>query len=201
MHNTYRVAIADDNPIDLGCLRKILIQAGHQIVLEDRTGAEFFRNCLAAAPDVILTDVQPSGMESVEEEQASLASQKIPVIIISDIDIHCFLDNVSAYRAMAFLTKPVRESELRAAMAIAVHCFKELQSSRAEACTLRQALEDRKLIERAKGIVMRKRSVDEPAAFKCLQTLARSHRKTLVDVARCIIFADQALAVSGIDRS
>jgi response regulator NasT len=193
MHKAYRVAIADDNPIDLLRLRETLLNAGHTVVLEERTGDEFFRHCLAASPDLIITDVQRSGLDELKTAQAIFGDRKLPIIVVSDVDVDCFLDHMDAYRPMAFLSKPVRENELRAAVVVAIQCFNELQSFRAEASSTRQALEDRKLIERAKGILMRQRSFDEATAFKCLQNLARRHRQKLIDVAKCIILADKAL--------
>ena len=99
----------------------------------------------------------------------------------------------SSCGALAHLVKPVGQKDLAAIVSIAMQRFQEVQSLRAEVDNIRQALEDRKLIERAKGIIMAKRRLDEPTAFHFLQQLARRHRKKLIDVANSVILADGVL--------
>jgi response regulator NasT len=103
-----------------------------------------------------------------------------------------FIERANACHTLAYLVKPVQEKVLLATIPIVMQRFQELRALREEASGMRQALEDRKLIERAKGIIMVKRHLDEPNAFHYLQQLARSHRQKLVEVAKSVILAEQA---------
>ncbi len=92
---------------------------------------------------------------------------------------------------MAYLTKPAKPADIQAAIALAILRFEHFQKIRQETADLRQALEDRKLIERAKGVVMRRQHLDEPAAFRRLQKLASDRNLKLVEAARLILCAEE----------
>jgi two-component system, response regulator PdtaR len=193
MHRSYRVAIADDNRADLFLLRECLSRSGHDVAFEAHSGEELVQQCASDSPELIITDIYMGEMDGLTAASEILAHQEIPVIIVSGADIAYFLDHSDTCRPMAYLTKPFCEGELRAAIVVAMQRFEELQSYRAEASSMRQALEDRKVIERAKGLLMRQRSLDEPNAFQYLQQLARRHRQKLVDVSNSLIMAEHAL--------
>ena len=96
---------------------------------------------------------------------------------------------------LAFLVKPLRQADLEPAIVVAVSRFEQLQALRRETADLRQALEDRKLIERAKGALMRRTGLPEHDAFRRLQRLASDRNRKLVDVARMILTAEDAYRV------
>ena len=194
MHRSYRVAIADDNRADLLLLRACLSRAGHNVAFEAHSGEELVQQCGSASPELIITDIYMGEMDGLTAASEILAHQEIPVIIVSGADVGYFLDHSDTCRPFAYLTKPLCGDDLRAAIVVAMQRFEELQSYRAEASSMRQALEDRKVIERAKGLLMRQRSLDEPDAFQYLQQLARRHRQKLVDVAKSLIMAEHALS-------
>ena len=95
---------------------------------------------------------------------------------------------------LAFLVKPIDEGDLAPAIAIVLRRFDELQALRQENQSLAQALQDRKVIERAKGLLMKQAQLDEGAAFKRLQKLARDQRKKMAEVAQMIVATFDALA-------
>ena len=102
------------------------------------------------------------------------------------------LDRAGRDHILAYLVKPIKQADLEAAIAIAMQRFEEFQALRKEAGDLREALEDRKVIERAKGILMKKAGLDEPEAFRRLQKLSRDQNQKMVEVARMILRADEA---------
>ena len=93
---------------------------------------------------------------------------------------------------MAYLVKPIKQANLEAAISVAMQRFEEFRALRKEAGELRGALEDRKVIERAKGILMKTTGLDEPEVFRRLQKLSRDQNQKMVDVARMILRADEA---------
>jgi response regulator NasT len=97
---------------------------------------------------------------------------------------------------MAYLIKPIKQADLEAAIAIAMGRFQQFQTLRAEAADLRQALEDRKLIEQAKGVLMKKAGIDEEEAFRRLRKLANDSSRKMIEIARMILMAGEAFQPS-----
>jgi len=93
---------------------------------------------------------------------------------------------------MAYLIKPIKQADLETAIALAMRRFEQFQALRKEAGDLRQALEDRKVIERAKGVLMRWSGLDEAEAFRRLQRTASDRNLKLVEVARMLLVAEEA---------
>ena len=94
---------------------------------------------------------------------------------------------------MGYLVKPIKQADLIPTIALAMRRFEQFQALQKEAADLRQALEDRKTIERAKGILMKRTKTDEHDAFRNLQKMASAQGRKLVDVAEMILVADQLL--------
>jgi AmiR/NasT family two-component response regulator len=193
MRGPYRIAIADTNQSDLGILEESLIRAGHSVVLKVDSQKELDRSLAAVSPDIFIVDIELAGMNGIEDSANFDGHGETPVIITSASHIDSLIDRIDECRAFAFLSKPIREQDLKAEISIVRQRFHELKQVRDEASSARHALEDRKVVERAKGILMRERAIDEPTAFHFLQELARQHRQKLIDVAKSITLADQAL--------
>ncbi len=192
MDPIYRIAMVVRSPRDRTRLRDILLNLGHEIVLNATSLEELRGHCATASPQLIVTDIGKCGLDCLEVVEAILEEQRVPFIVVACADGDN-IDQAKTHGALAFLTKPVRQSDLSAAISIAMRQFEELQSARLEVVDVRRALEERKYVERAKGIIMNSRQLDEPSAFKWLQQFASSHRQTLVDVAKSIVLTEQAL--------
>jgi response regulator NasT len=117
----------------------------------------------------------------------------VPIILVSGYHDPELIDRAAAEHVLAYLVKPIEIASLEAEIAIAVGRFREFQALTKEAAHYRQALSDRKVIERAKGILMRKTGLPEADAFQRLQKLASSNNKKLVDIAGMIVLAEEAL--------
>ena len=121
----------------------------------------------------------------------------IPVILVSAYHEPELFQRASQEHILAYLVKPIKQADLVAAIFIVMQRFEQFRMLRKEAGELKQALEDRKLIERAKGVLMKKAGLDEPEAFRRLQKMARMHNQKLALVARMILSAEEALRPSG----
>jgi AmiR/NasT family two-component response regulator len=111
----------------------------------------------------------------------------LPIILISAYHEDEMIERAETDHIMAYLVKPIKEADLQPAIALAMRRFQQFQALQQEASDLRQALEDRKIIERAKGVLMKRAAVDEETAFRRLQKLATERRCKLVEVARLIL--------------
>src|SRR5262249_44387300 len=117
--------------------------------------------------------------------------RRVPVILITAHPAVDFLDRVGEGHVMAYLTKPIKPADLQAAIGLAILRFEEFQTLRHDAISLRQALEDRKTVERAKGIVMKRLRLDEPEAYRRLRRVASDQNRKLVEVAGTVVAADE----------
>jgi response regulator NasT len=101
------------------------------------------------------------------------------------------LARAGAEYVMAYLVKPAKPVDLQAAISLAMLRFGHFRALREEAASLRQALEDRKVVERAKGVMMRRLRVEEPEAFGRMRKLSSDHNHKLADVAQAVLTADE----------
>jgi response regulator NasT len=184
-----RVAVADDEEDTRRFLCEVAEKLGHEVVAAACTGAELVKRCRTARPDLIIADVRMPDMSGLEAASALNRERAVPVVLVTGYDDD-FLAGGGVEHVMAYLSKPIRPADLLAAIKLASLRFEQLQRTSQEAATLRQSLEDRKQIERAKGIVMKRLRVDEEDSFRRLRKFASDQNQKLVDVARRVSEAD-----------
>jgi AmiR/NasT family two-component response regulator len=198
MSKTYRVAIAGSDRSALNVLRDLLIRLGHCVVAEADSLESLFQSSVANGLELIICDLEPErSFDALNESVARL--HDVPVIIASNNLDAAHLESNVAHQVFGVLLKPLREVELAVMIVVAAQRFHEFSQLRDEAFTLRAALEDRKVIERAKGVIMKKCGLDEANAFSHLQHLARQHRQKIIDVAKGILIAETAFVPIQID--
>jgi AmiR/NasT family two-component response regulator len=197
MAQVYRVAIADDDRHVLHILRHCLGKAGHEVVIEATSGEALIERCVEAAPDLIIIDINMPGLGGLSAVQIIQEKLETPVIVLSSHCTEQLIERANMPNVFSYLVKPFQIENLLAAVSLTVQRFKEMQSYRQEVSTVRQTLKDRKIVERAKGLVMSRLSIDEQTAFQHLRKLARDHRKALVDIANSILLTEQAMTIGG----
>jgi two-component system, response regulator PdtaR len=194
VNRTLRIAIADDEVDMRDYFQKILPNLGHTVVSAARTGKELLDDCKKHSPDLVITDVKMPDMDGIEAAVALYRDNAIPVILVSAYHDPELIARAEADHILAYLVKPIKQSDLEPAIGLAMRRFAQFQALRQEAADLRQALADRKIIERAKGILMKRAGLDEQDAFRRLQKLASEKNRKLIDIATMIVTADEALA-------
>jgi two-component system, response regulator PdtaR len=187
-----RIAVADDEPDMREYFEKILPRLGHQVVSVAENGHELVEHCRALKPDLVITDIKMPQMDGIAAATAIYRELPIPVILVSAYYDQDLIDRAEANHVLAYLVKPIEQKDLVPAIALARSRFQQFQELRQEAADLRQALEDRKVVERAKGIMMRRANLDEQEAFSRLQHLSREQNRKLIEIARSILIAEQA---------
>ncbi len=185
-----RVAVADDERDMRLFFQELLPYMGHQVVVNAETGRQLVEQCRAARPDVLITDIMMPDMDGIEAAALINREREIPTVLVSAYQEAELLARSGAEHIMAYLVKPVKPADLQAALTLAVMRFEQYQRVRAEAASLRQALEDRKLIEQAKGIVMRRLRLEEAEAYQRMRKLSSKHNWKLIDLARRLLEAD-----------
>jgi len=192
MTDSLRIAIADDEPRMRDYLWTSLERLGHQIVGGAKTGRELIEQCRSQRPDLVITDIKMPDMDGLEAVGEICREEPIPVILLSAFHDPEYVAKATQDHVLAYLVKPIKHEALEPAIAIAMERFRQIQDLRKEAEDWKQALEDRKVIERAKGIVMKRAALDEPDAFRRLQRLASAKSVKLVEIARMIVTAEEA---------
>jgi two-component system, response regulator PdtaR len=198
MTRSLSIAVADDEAIMRDYYRAILPLMGHRLASVAQSGRELVEFCRETRPDLVITDIKMDDMDGIDAAREICKDEPLPVILVSAYHEPDLFERASSEHILAYLVKPIKQADLDAAIAIAMRRFEQFRAVREEAGELRQALEDRKVIERAKGLLMKKASVDESEAFRRLQKLARDHNKKLVEVARMILLAEQAFLPPGV---
>lgn len=198
MNRSLRVAVADDERDMRDFFREFLPPLGHTVVGTAATGAELVAMCRAEKPELVITDIKMPDMDGIDAAAAVCRDHPVPVILVSAFHERELLERAEAEHVLAYLVKPIKAADLMPAIGIALRRFEQFQALRREADDLRQALEDRKLIERAKGVLMKRAGLDEAEAFRRMQKLASEKSRKLVDIAAAILTAEEAVgAVAG----
>lgn len=193
MSHSYRIAIADDEEVMREYFQDILPDLGHAVVGAASTGRELVTLCAEQKPDMVITDIRMPGMDGIDAAREITESRAIPIILVSAFSDPALIKRAQGTTILAYLIKPIQQPALAAAVAIAGKRFEELEALRQEAGDLRQALEDRKVIERAKGILMKRQSITEDEAYAKLRSAAMKDSKKLVDVARALVASAELL--------
>jgi response regulator NasT len=197
MTRALRIAVADDEPDMRDYFRTILPLLGHEVVAAAGDGRELVERCRALRPDLVITDIKMPDMDGIDAAGRIYRDGPVPVILVSAYHDPEFIRRAEADHILAYLVKPIKQSDLEPAIAIAMRRFEQFQALRREAADLKQALEDRKVIERAKGILMKKANLGEHEAFRRLQKLASDKNRKLVEIARMILTAEEAYGDAG----
>jgi AmiR/NasT family two-component response regulator len=188
MTRPLRIAVADDEPDVRDYFQRILPRLGHQLVAVTQTGRELVEQCRAVRPDLVITDIKMPDMDGIDAAAEICRDEPVPVILVSAYHHPQLFERAKGEQhILAYLVKPAKQSDLEAAIAIATQRFEQFQALRREAADLRQTLEDRKVIERAKGTLMTELHLDENEAFRRLQKLARDSNRKMAEVARVIL--------------
>jgi two-component system, response regulator PdtaR len=189
-----RVVVADDDRDVREYLQETMSRMGWQVTAAASTGRELVETCRASLPDLIVTDVKLPDLDGIAAAAAANTAGPVPVVLISAHHGDDLLARLGDLPVMAYLIKPISEANLKAAVAVAMTRFRNFAALRQEVTDLRQALEDRKLIERAKGSLMRRLRVDEEEAFRRLRQAASGKNMKLVEMSRQVIAAEAVFA-------
>jgi response regulator NasT len=188
-----RIALADDDAATRDVLKKMLTHLGHHVVAAAETGRELLEQSRLAQPDLVIADIRMPDMDGLEAAAAIYDHRPTPVILVTGYTDREFIERAEQGHVLAYLVKPIKSSDLEPAIILATRRFQEFKTLQDEAADLKKALADRKVIERAKGLLMKHLNIDEPEAFRRLQKLASSKNQKLIDIAQMILTAAEAL--------
>lgn len=189
-----RVVIADDDVITRLDIREALEFQGYEVVGEAADGIDAVELCADLKPDVVLLDVKMPVMDGLTAAKLIAGGQHdTAIIMLTAYNDKQFVDKAGEFGALGYLVKPVDEKSLTPTIEIAVKRLKEFRELKKTVAGQEKKLEERKIIEKAKGILIQNNSISEDEAYKYLRTISMNKRKTIVEVARIIIETESML--------
>lgn len=184
------IAIIDDNSTGRLVLRRLLEEKGYNIVAEGENGEQAIEICATHKPDLVVMDVKMPRKDGIEAASEINALSPTPVVLLTARDdVATVRRAADAAGVMAYLIKPIREEELFPALELAASRFKEFMELREENAGLKNTLEARKLVEKAKGLLMEKDGLSEGEAFARIRRISMDKRKSMSEIAGVIIAA------------
>lgn len=188
-----RAIIADDEQLTRTIVRARLEKLGHHVVAEAEDGSQAVQAARLYKPDVIVIDIKMPVMDGIEAARQIMQENPCAILFLSSFNEEELVEQASETGALAYLMKPFRKEDLGPALEIAVRRFRQMQSQAKQIEELQESLETRKLIERAKGILMDRHHMTEEEAFKRIHFQARNQNKKMREIAQSIITAAELL--------
>jgi response regulator NasT len=184
-----RVLIAEDEALTRTILRARLEKLGHQVIADAENGAQAVEAATAGKPDVIIMDIRMPEMDGIEAARRIVETNPCAILFLTAFSEDTLVEKAGETGALAYLMKPFRKEDLAPALEIAVRRFRQIQSQKTEIDSLKESLETRKVIDRAKGILMDRQGLTEDQAFKKIHFQARNENKKMREIAQSIITA------------
>ena len=187
MKPTLRVVVAEDEALIRLDLVEMLTEAGYDVVGQAGDGEAAIELTEKEKPDLVVMDVKMPKLDGISAA-GRIAKQRIaPVVILTAFSQRDLVERARDAGAMAYLTKPFTIEDLMPAIELAVSRFLEIKQLDAEVTDLQDQLKARKLIEKAKGLLMTNLQISEPEAFKWMQKTAMDKRRSMTDVAQLVL--------------
>ena len=185
-----RILLAEDEPAVAASVEEQLRALGHEIVGEAATGEEAVSLAAQTEPDVVVMDIVMPDGDGIEAARRIAEQSPTPVVFLSGHFDEELLEGVVASGGLAYLLKPATSGQLQAALTLARERFREMKDLRDQVRRLEQALDARKLVTRAKGLLMRRHGLTEEEAHRRMQKEASRSNMKLVQLARAILAAE-----------
>lgn len=195
MQEDLNILIAEDEYIVMMGLKSALIDLGYNVVGVANNGEDLVKLAFEKQPDLIIVDVNMPKMDGIDAIEKINKKLVIPAIVITGYSKEEFVKRANKAGVLHYLVKPVDEKELKPAIEITMGRFEDFKKMRKELIKKQEALQERKLIERAKGILMDRNGLKESEAMKALQKKSRDSNKKISEVAKAIIKAEEILKI------
>ena len=187
-----RVVIAEDEAIIRLDLKETLQEEGYEVVGETGRGDEAVQLVRDLTPDLVILDIKMPGLDGLSAARAITSERQAAVLILTAFSQRDLIEQARDAGALAYLVKPFQRSELIPAVEVALGRFREMQALFDQNSTLEDQLETRKVVDRAKGLLMDAHDLSESDAFSWIQKRAMEERRTMRVVAEQVIAGELA---------
>jgi len=186
MSNPLRIVVVEDEALIRMDVVATLEEAGFEIIGQGSDGQEAVALATDLEPDLVVMDIKMPKLDGISAAE-KIAELKIPVLLLTAFSQSDLVSRAAEAGAMAYVTKPFKPADLLPAIQIALARHEELTSLEAEIADLSDRLETRKLMDRAKGLLMSKMKLTEPESFRWIQKASMDRRLSMAQVAKAVI--------------
>src|SRR4030088_784705 len=187
-----RILLAEDETITRMDLREMLENLGYTVVGEAGDGEAAVNLARSLKPDLVLMDIKMPGVDGISAAQTLSEEHLTPVLLLTAYNDKEFVARAVDAGVMGYLVKPFAEAQLKPAIEVALERWREIRQIQQDLAQTQETLETRKLVERAKGVLMDSQSLKEAEAFRRSQRLSMNSRKSMREVAEAILLAHEA---------
>ncbi len=187
-----RVIIADDESVIRADLREMLTNLNYLVVGEVGDGQSAVNLAREVKPDVVIMDIKMPDMDGIEAARILTREKVAPVLLLTAYSQRELVDRAKEAGVVGYLVKPFREQEVVPAIEVALARFQEFAELEKQVGDLKETLETRKLVDRAKGILMDTQGLTEHEAFRKIQKMSMNTRKPMKEIAEAIVLAQEA---------
>ncbi|MFM1937283.1 MAG: hypothetical protein RLZZ320_141 [Actinomycetota bacterium] len=187
----YQILVAEDETLIRMDLVEMLTEAGYEVIAQASNGEEAITLANLHSPDLAILDVKMPVLDGISAAEKII--QVAPVLMLTAFSQKDLVDRARDAGAMAYVVKPFTINDLTPAIEISISRHRQMKSLEAEVADLHDRLETRKVIDRAKGILMQALNLSEPEAFSWIQRAAMDRRITMKEVAEAVINPSAAL--------
>ena len=186
-----RVLIADDESLILMDLREMLTNLGYLVVGEASDGRSAVNMARELRPDIVIMDIKMPDMDGIDAAKILTEEKIAPVLLLTAYSQEDLVERAKEAGVVGYLMKPFHESNLAPAIEVTLSRFAEFRALEKEVEDLKEALETRKLVDRAKGILMDTQGLTEQEAFRRIQKMSMNTRRPMKEIAEAIILAHE----------
>ena len=183
----HKVLVAEDDSLIRMDLIEMLREEGYDVVGEAPNGQAAVELTESLGPDLVIMDIKMPVRDGIDAATEIAQKRLAPVVMLTAFSQRDFIEKARDAGAMAYLVKPFTKADLVPAIEVAVSRYQELKMLEREVATVNDRLETRKVVERAKGLLMEKQGLSEPEAFKWIQRAAMDRRTTMKAVAQVVV--------------
>ena len=185
-----RVVVAEDEAIIRLDLKETLQEEGYEVVGETGRGDEAVQLVRDLEPDAAILDIKMPGLDGLSAARVIASERLAAVLILTAFSQRELIEQARDAGALAYLVKPFQRSELVPAVELAIGRFSEIKALHEQAASLEERLETRKLVDRAKGLLMDRHGMTEHDAFSFIQKRAMRDRVTMKAVSELVVAGD-----------
>jgi two-component system, response regulator PdtaR len=186
-----RVVIADDESVIRLDLREMLTNLGYLVVGEAGDGVSAVNLARELKPELVVMDIKMPNMDGIEAAKILTEEHIAPVLLLTAFSQQDLIERAKEAGVVGYIVKPFREQELVPAIEVALERFREFRALEKEVADLKEAFETRKLVDRAKGLLMDTQGLTEAEAFRKIQKMSMNSRKSMREIADAILLTHQ----------
>ena len=193
MTQRLRISIADDDAFIRQYIEETLTDIGHEVVSIAENGRQLVEQSRKAKPDIIVSDIKMPEMDGIAAAIEISSVQSVPIILVSAHHDPDMIERVAASRVMGYLVKPIQRADLETAIALAWQRYQTIEILHDEWARMHEKLEARKVIDKAKAVLMKSAGLkNEAEALQRMEKQASDTKSKLVDVARFIVATESS---------